>query len=80
MIKVAILALGILAVPAVMVAPPAKAYDPCERATRAYEQAVRDRNDARECRPGPPRVCTTPIWAAEAVYDARVRMARACSQ
>ena len=74
MIKILALSAAIAAVPVVM-APPATAYDPCERATQQFERAVATRDAARTCRG---YVCTTPLWAAEAVAAARSRMHRAC--
>ena len=75
MIKALALAFTIAAVPVVMAAPPAKAYDPCVRATEAYQRAVAARDAARTCSAG---VCFTPMWAASKVYETRVRMNDAC--
>ena len=80
MIRVLALAAIVSAVPIVAAAPVANAYDPCERATQAYERALDNYENAQTCYGGhgQPRVCNVPQAEARRLNQARDRMEDAC--
>ena len=81
MLKIVMLGMAI-AVPVIMSAPPAMAYDPCERATNAYRQAVAERDAYCEANRVNRYFCRTPGTRGQRLYqrvvNAREAMADAC--
>ena len=76
MIRMLTLAVAI-AVPIVSAAPQAIAYDPCVRATRDYQRALAEYEDAQRCTRNR-FVCNVPQAEARRLNDARARMRDAC--
>ena len=82
MLKIFVLGMAIAAVPVIMPAPAAVAYDPCQRATNAYRQAVAERDAYCEANRVNRYLCLTPGTRGQRLYqrmvNAREAMADAC--